>query len=102
MSLIMYTMLCTLHMIFTFQLLCERLEISNLQKQLKDDYPELSIVAADVQYLAKSLVSLSDDLIEKADRLIEAITDHPDVIHVYDNIEEYPSKTIKLKSDFET
>ena len=61
----------------------------------------IQILSTDVQYIAKSLVELSDDHVTQADRLIELIGDHPDVLNVFDNIDGYPSSTIKITQTFE-
>lgn len=45
-------------------------------------------------------MNLPDNAMERADTLIEALFDHPDVVNVYDNIVDYPSKTIKIVDKF--
>ena len=90
-----------MHYSLIFQFICPPLEVENLLKRFLMDYKELDILSADVQYLAKSLVSISDDMMIKNDKLISVLTDHPDVLTVYDNIKDYPSKTIKLVSDYD-
>ena len=72
-----------------------------MQKELVENYKDFNILSADAQYIAKSLVSLSEENIEQSDRIIQLIHDHPDVMNIYDNIEGYPSKTIKLKSAYD-
>lgn len=69
-----------------------------MQKELVENYKDFSILSAEAQYIAKSLVSLSEENMEQSDRIIQLIHDHPDVLYVYDNIEGYSSNTIKLKS----
>lgn len=71
-----------------------------MQKELVENYKDFSILSAEAQYIAKSLVSLSEENMEQSDRIIQLINDHPDVLYVYDNIEGYSSNTIKLKSAY--
>jgi len=79
----------------SYQFICEPLEIYNLKKALATEYDHLEILSAETQYIAKSLMTLTEELMGRADRVIDIISDHPDVVNVYDNIVDYPSKTIK-------
>ena len=85
---------------FIFQFICQPLETEQLRRELRQQYEALDILSADVQYIAKSLVELSEDNVTQADRLIELIADHPDVLNVYDNIDGYPSSTIKMSQTY--
>jgi len=76
------------------------LEVQSIQKCIKSEFPHLDILSTDVQYIAKSLVELDEEHIRQADKIIDLITDHPDVLNVYDNITGYPSSTIKLPDNF--
>lgn len=71
-----------------------------MKKALTEEFDHLKIISADTQYLANSLMNLPDNAMERADTLIEALFDHPDVVNVYDNIVDYPSKTIKIVDKF--
>eukprot|EP00111_Clytia_hemisphaerica_P020987 TCONS_00061900-protein len=82
------------------QFLCQPLEIQTIRKEMEEKHQQLEILSADVQYLAKSLVDLDEHNMTQADRLIELITNHPDVLNVYDNIVGYPSSTIKIDQTF--
>ncbi|XP_057293816.1 probable transcriptional regulatory protein TTE1135 isoform X2 [Hydractinia symbiolongicarpus] len=84
-----------------FQFICEPMEVIRLQKQLQSEYSNLIIQSADVQYLAKTLIGLPDELMHKTDKLINTINEHPDVLNVYDNVIGYPSSTIKLTNHYE-
>jgi len=82
------------------QFLCQPLEIQTIRKEMEENHQQLEILSTDVQYLAKSLVDLDEHNMTQADRLIELITNHPDVLNVYDNIIGYPSSTIKIDQTF--
>ena len=71
-----------------------------MQKNLTTEYKHFKLLSADVQYLAKSLIVLSEELMARSDRLIDLLTDHPDIVNVYDNITDYPSKTIKIPENY--
>lgn len=83
------------------QFICEPMEVIHLRKQLQSEYSNLIIQSADVQYLAKTLIGLPDELMHKTDKLINTINEHPDVLNVYDNVIGYPSSTIKLTNQYE-
>lgn len=87
-------------MLFFFKFICQPLETESLRHELQENFKDLQILSTDVQYIAKSLVELSDDHVTQADRLIELIGDHPDVLNVFDNIDGYPSSTIKITQTF--
>ena len=76
------------------------MEVQSIRKEIEEKHQQLEILSADVQYLAKSLVDLDEHNITQADRLIELIANHPDVLNVYDNIIGYPSSTIKFDQTF--
>ena len=63
-------------------------------------YPDILIISADVQYIAKTLIDLSEEHVKQSDHVIEAVSDHPDVLTVYDNIIGYPSTTIKRNDQY--
>jgi len=81
------------------QFICAPLEIINIQKELTSNYKDYRIISSENQYLANTLLSLNDEQMDEADRVIDIIMEHHDVINVYDNIRGYPSKTIKLSND---
>ena len=83
-----------------FKFICQPLETETLRRELQHNYKHLQILSADVQYIAKSLVELAEEHVTQADRLIEIIGDHPDVLNVFDNIDGYPSSTIKISQTF--
>ena len=61
---------------------------------------DVKVLSADAQYIAHTLCELTEEETEKADKLIDLILDHPDVLYVYDNIIDYPSRTIKLQPEY--
>ena len=61
----------------------------------------MNILSADVQYLAKSLIDLTDEVLMLNDKLVDILTDHHDVLTVYDNIKNYTSATVKLLNDYD-
>lgn len=81
------------------QFLCMPLEVHTLRKAIEKDFIQLEMLSADVQYLPNTLIEMDENNIQQADRLIDIINAHPDVLNVYDNIKGYGSSTIKLDDD---
>ncbi|KAJ7371285.1 hypothetical protein OS493_026929 [Desmophyllum pertusum] len=68
-------------------------------KQVHDDlsakFPN-RVLLSELEYIPRTLVSLSDEPLQQAEKLIDTLEEHLDVMRVYDNIEQYPSTTCKL------
>jgi len=62
---------------------------------LSEKFPK-RVISSELEYIPHTLVSLSDELLQQAEKLIDTLDDHMDVVRVYDNIEQYPSTTCKL------
>uniref|UniRef100_T2M6X9 Translational activator of cytochrome c oxidase 1 n=1 Tax=Hydra vulgaris TaxID=6087 RepID=T2M6X9_HYDVU len=77
------------------QFICDPLEFISVERAIIELHPNISILSADVQYLAKSLIDLTEEHVKRSDLVIEALSEHPDVLTIYDNIIGYPSTTIK-------
>ncbi|XP_065666352.1 translational activator of cytochrome c oxidase 1 isoform X3 [Hydra vulgaris] len=77
------------------QFICDPLEFISVERAMIELHPDISVLSADVQYLAKSLIDLSEEHVKRSDLVIEALSEHPDVLTIYDNIIGYPSTTIK-------
>lgn len=54
------------------------------------------VLSSELEYVPRTLVSLSDERIQQAEKLVDSLEDHVDVMRVYDNIEGFPSATCKL------
>lgn len=78
-----------------YHFICSPKDFYEVEKNLVD-YRELKVLSSEIQYLGKILKEQSEENMEAADSKIEVLTNHPDVFAVYDNIVDYPSKTIKL------
>ena len=62
---------------------------------LSEKFPK-EVISSELEYIPHTLVSLSDEPLQQAEKLIDTLEDHTDVVRVYDNIEHYPSTTCKL------
>ena len=54
------------------------------------------VTSSELEYIPHTLVSLSSESLQQAEKLIDTLDDHMDIVRVYDNIEQYPSTTCKL------
>ncbi|XP_020629995.1 uncharacterized protein LOC110067058 [Orbicella faveolata] len=68
-------------------------------KQVYDDlsqkFPDRDI-SLELEYVPRTLVSLSEERTQQAEKLVDRLEDHADVVRVYDNIEGLPNATCKL------
>ena len=71
--------------------------MKELEERLTADH-SLQVISATHEYIAKTLTELNDTTVGQADRVIELLSEHPDVMRVYDNIKGYPSSTCKIES----
>lgn len=86
---------CIIATVVVFQFLCQVEDTKQLYDQLSEKFPKASI-SLELEYVPHTLVSLSNELLQQAEKLIETLEDHIDVVRVYDNIQDYPSATCKL------
>ncbi|XP_032239794.1 translational activator of cytochrome c oxidase 1 [Nematostella vectensis] len=75
--------------------ICEVKALKIVSDNITSVHPDVSI-STGIEFIPTTLVTLSDPQLEQADRLIELINNHTEVIKVYDNIANYPSATCKL------
>lgn len=75
--------------------LCPVEDTKQVYDQLSQKFPKASI-SSELEYVPHTLVSLSNELLQQAEKLIETLEDHIDVVRIYDNIQDYPSATCKL------
>jgi len=54
------------------------------------------VLSSELEYVPRTLVSLSDERTQQAEKLVDSLEDHADVVKVYDNIEGLPSASCKL------
>lgn len=69
----------------TIQLTCEPHELNSVCSEIKAK--EVEISSASVEYLPKSSVSLTEEQHSKAEKLLELLSGHNDVVAVYSNHE---------------
>lgn len=68
-----------------FQFICDASSLHQVRKKL--DSLGLCSVSCTLEFIPHSKVQLADPDLEQAARLIQALSNHEDVIQVYDNIE---------------
>jgi len=78
-----------------FQFICAVEDTKKVCDDLSEKFPK-RVISSELEYIPHTLVSLSDELLQQAEKLIDTLDDHMDVVRVYDNIEQYPSTTCKL------
>ena len=79
----------------TFQFICAVEDTKQVYYELSTKFPN-QVLSSELEFIPHTLVSLSDENLQQAGQLIDALEDHMDVVRVYDNIEHYPSTTCKL------
>lgn len=79
----------------TFQFICAIEDTKKVHDDLSEKFPK-KILSSELEYIPRTLVSLSEEPLQQAEKLIDTLEDHVDVVRVYDNIEQYPSTTCKL------
>ena len=55
----------------------------------------MTISSANDERIAVKLIELNENQMVQADRLIDLLNAHPDVMRIFDNIKYYPSSTVK-------
>ena len=78
-----------------FQFICALEDTKQVYDQLSETFPK-KVTSSELEYIPHTLVSLSNETLQQAGKLIDTLEDHMDVVRVYDNIEQYPSTTCKL------
>ena len=78
-----------------FQFLCAVEDAKQVYNDLSDKFPN-RVLSSELEYVPRTLVSLSDERTQQAEKLVDSLEDHVDVMRVYDNIEGFPSATCKL------
>lgn len=78
-----------------FQFICAVEDTKQVHDDLSDKFPN-RVLLSELEYIPRTLVSLSDEPLQQAEKLIDTLEEHLDVMRVYDNIEQYPSTTCKL------
>lgn len=78
-----------------FQFLCAVEDSKQVNNDLSDKFPN-RVLSSELEYVPRTLVSLSDERTQQAEKLVDRLEDHVDVVRVYDNIEGLPSATCKL------
>lgn len=87
--------LLLLSYVFTFQFICAFGDTKQVYDDLSEKFSK-KVISSELEYIPHTLVSLSDEPLQQAEKLIDALEGHMDVVRVYDNIEQYPSTTCKL------
>lgn len=81
-------------MFISFQLICAPLDLKNVKDSLISDHG-VEILTANEEQIAVKLLDMDESLMMQADKLIDLLNAHPDVMRIFDNIKHYPSSTIK-------
>lgn len=71
------------------------MEVKSVEQALSGEH-SFKMIAATEEQIATNLIELNEGQMTKADRLIEHLSEHPDVMRVFDNIRHYPSLTCKI------
>ena len=83
--------------LFWFQFICAVEDVKQVYDDLSNKFSN-RVLSSELEYFPRKLVSLSDEPLQQAQKLIDTLEDHLDVVRVYDNIEQFPSMTCKLFS----
>ena len=83
------------YLFIKFQFICAIEDTKKVLDDLSEKFPK-KILSSELEYIPRTLVSLSEEPLQQAEKLIDTLEDHVDVVRVYDNIEQYPSTTCKL------
>ena len=67
----------------TVLLLCQPNDLNKVCTAVREK--SLELASASVQYLPKSQVALNEQQLEKAEKLLNMLSDHPDVVGVHTN-----------------
>ena len=76
------------------QFVCAPLDLRSVKDSLVSDHG-VEVSSANEEQIAVKLLELDASQMTLADRLIDLLIAHPDVMRIFDNIEHYPSPTIK-------
>ena len=76
------------------QILCAPLDLGNVKESVASDH-DMRISSANDEHIAVKLVDLDENQMTQADRLIDLLNSHHDVMRIFDNIKHYPSSTLK-------
>ena len=78
-----------------FQFVCSVGDTKQVYDHLSDKFPK-KVISSELEYVPHTLVSLPNEPLQRAEKLIDSLEDHMDVVRVFDNIQEYPSTTCKV------
>ena len=78
-----------------FQFLCAVEDSKQVYSDLWEKFAN-RVLSSELEYVPCTLVSLSDERTQQAEKLVDSLEDHADVVRVYDNIEGLPSASCKL------
>jgi len=74
--------------------ICSPLDLGKVKESLTRDH-NVTILSANEERIAVKLADLDENQVAQADRLIDLLNAHPDVMRIFDNIKYYPSPTLK-------
>eukprot|EP00794_Sanderia_malayensis_P003418 gene3418-3909_t len=75
--------------------ICDPMEVKSVAEAVMTEH-SFKTIGATQEYIAVNLIELKEDAMTQADKLIDHLSNHPDVMRVFDNITHYPSTTLKL------
>ncbi|XP_065053825.1 probable transcriptional regulatory protein TDE_1487 isoform X2 [Rhopilema esculentum] len=78
---------------------CAPLDFGAVQNSLCSEHG-FHVISANDELVAVKLVDLDENQMQQADKLIDQLSSHPDVMRIFDNIRNYPSSTLKRDNPF--
>ena len=79
--------------------MCAPLDFGAVQNSLCSEHG-FHVISANDELVAVKLVDLDENQMQQADKLIDQLSSHPDVMRIFDNIRKYPSSTLKRDNPF--
>lgn len=70
---------------FTPQFTCEMTDLRKVQASLKE--LGTAVVSAGMEFVPRTQIALDADQLDAASSLVEALSEYPDVVRVWDNIQ---------------
>lgn len=71
----------------SLQFICDMMDLKKVRASLEE--LGVQITSAGLEYVPHTFSSLDQDQLDAASTLVEALTDHPDVVRVWDNIQAH-------------
>ena len=92
------SILCSNLPLHYWQFICDPQDLKQVGDALTARFPD-HLQGMELEYIPHTLVSVTEPQMQKAEKLIDHISNYPDVVRVFDNIKDFPSSTCKLFAD---